>query len=124
MASTLTFKLVTVDGAPADPPPLTTVAPKWEPGDTIPLGRRTLRVIGVRNIDTGQAPMVSGENVRLCPQRSVPFGSSVSIRAGHQRIETGVPSGISRARRSMAALRRRMQPCETRPGRSWGASVP
>ena len=35
MASTLTFKLVTVDGAPADPPSLTTVAPKWEPGDTI-----------------------------------------------------------------------------------------
>jgi hypothetical protein len=32
----------------------TTVAPKWEPGDTIPLGRRTLRVIGVRNIDTDE----------------------------------------------------------------------
>jgi hypothetical protein len=29
----------------------TTVAPKWEPGDTIPLGRRTLRVIGVRYVD-------------------------------------------------------------------------
>lgn len=51
MASTLTFKLVTVDGAPADPPSFTTVAPKWEPGDTIPLGRRTLRVIGVRYVD-------------------------------------------------------------------------
>jgi hypothetical protein len=37
-----TFRLVTVDGAPADPPSFTTVAPKWEPGDTIPLGRRTL----------------------------------------------------------------------------------
>jgi hypothetical protein len=49
--STLTFKLVTVDGAPADSPSLTTVAPKWEPGDTIPLGRRTLRVIGVRYDD-------------------------------------------------------------------------
>jgi hypothetical protein len=42
---------VTVDGAPADPPSLTTVAPKWEPGDVIPLGRRTLRVIGVRYVD-------------------------------------------------------------------------
>jgi hypothetical protein len=48
---TSTFRLVTVDGAPADPPSLTTVAPKWEPGDTIPLGRRTLRVIGVRYVD-------------------------------------------------------------------------
>jgi hypothetical protein len=27
------------------------VAPKWEPGDTIPLGKRTLRVIGVRYDD-------------------------------------------------------------------------
>jgi hypothetical protein len=49
---TCTFRLVTVDGAPGDPPSLTTVAPKWEPGDTIPLGKRTLRVVGVRNIDT------------------------------------------------------------------------
>jgi hypothetical protein len=54
MASTLTFKLVTVDGAPADPPSLATVAPKWEPGDTIPLGKRTLRVIGVRNIEADE----------------------------------------------------------------------
>jgi hypothetical protein len=48
------FALVTVDGAPADPPSLTTVAPKWEPGDMIPLGKRTLRVIGVRNIDSDE----------------------------------------------------------------------
>jgi hypothetical protein len=48
---TCTFRLVTVDGAPADPPSLTTVAPKWEPGDTIPLGPRTLRVIDVRYDD-------------------------------------------------------------------------
>jgi hypothetical protein len=48
---TCTFRLVTVDGVPADPPSFTTVAPKWEPGDTIPLGRRTPRVIGVRYDD-------------------------------------------------------------------------
>jgi hypothetical protein len=41
----------TVDGAPADPPSFTTVAAKWEPGDTMPLARRTLRVIGVRYVD-------------------------------------------------------------------------
>jgi hypothetical protein len=29
---TCTFRLVTVDGAPADLPSLTTVAPKWELG--------------------------------------------------------------------------------------------
>jgi hypothetical protein len=48
---TCTFRLVTVHGGPADPRSFTTVAPKWEPGDTIPLGRRTLRVIGVRYVD-------------------------------------------------------------------------
>jgi hypothetical protein len=43
-----TFKLETEDGAPADPPTFTTVAPMWRAGDTIPLGRRALRVIEVR----------------------------------------------------------------------------
>lgn len=36
MASTLTFKVVTADGAPAVPPSFQTVAPLWRPGDTIP----------------------------------------------------------------------------------------
>jgi hypothetical protein len=62
MASTLTFKLVTVDGAPADPPSLTTVAPKWEPGDTIPLGRRTLRVVDVRETDPDQPTVLVVED--------------------------------------------------------------
>lgn len=48
MASALTFELRRTDGTPADPPTLTTVAPMWRPGDTIPLGRRTLRVVEVR----------------------------------------------------------------------------
>jgi hypothetical protein len=51
MASTLSFELRRADGTPADPPRLTTVAPLWRPGDTIPLGRRTLRVIGVRHVE-------------------------------------------------------------------------
>jgi len=37
---------------------------------------------------------------------------------------TGGPMGSTRARRSMSALRSRMQPCETRPGRSSGSLVP
>ena len=51
MASTLTFELRRVDGTPADPPSFKTVDASWRPGDTIPLGRRTLRVIGVRHDD-------------------------------------------------------------------------
>jgi hypothetical protein len=30
------------------PPTLKSAVPDWRPGDTIPLGRRTLRVVGVR----------------------------------------------------------------------------
>ena len=51
MASTLSFELRRADGTPANPPRLTTVAAMWRPGDVIPLGRRTLRVIGVRHAD-------------------------------------------------------------------------
>ena len=39
-------------------------------------------------------------------------------------IRIGVPTGISCARRRIAALRSRMQPCETRPGIRSGRSVP
>jgi hypothetical protein len=48
---TCTFLLETADGAPADPPSFTTVARLWRAGDTIPLGRRTLRVVDVRETD-------------------------------------------------------------------------
>jgi hypothetical protein len=61
---TCTFRLVTVDGAPADPPSFTTVAPKWEPGDTIPLGPRTLRVIGVPDVeDVAETPVLVVEDM-------------------------------------------------------------
>ena len=39
-------------------------------------------------------------------------------------IVTGVPTGISRARRLIAAFGIRTQPCETRPGRIPGWFVP
>ena len=42
------FKLVLADGTPAEPPTLDTTAPNWRLGDTIPLGRKTLRVVAVR----------------------------------------------------------------------------
>jgi hypothetical protein len=60
---TCTFRLVTVDGAPADPPSFTTVAPKWEPGDMIPLGRTTLRVIGVRDGDVDETTVLVVEDM-------------------------------------------------------------
>jgi hypothetical protein len=59
---TCTFRLVTVDGAPADPPSFTTVAPKWQAGDTIPLGRRTLRVVDVRERDADEPTVLVVED--------------------------------------------------------------
>jgi len=36
------------DGTPADPPNFTAAVPNWKAGDEIPLGRRSLRVVEVR----------------------------------------------------------------------------
>ena len=67
MASTLTFELRRVDGTPADPPTFQTVAPLWRPGDTIPLGRRTLRVIGVRHAeDIDRTTVLIVEDMSRC----------------------------------------------------------
>jgi hypothetical protein len=42
------FRLEDEDGAPADPRTLTSAVPDWRPGDSIPLGRKTLHVVAVR----------------------------------------------------------------------------
>lgn len=58
----LLFKLETREGVPAEPPALSSFVPKWREGDTIPLGRKALRVVGIRGpIDFGAVC------ARLCP---------------------------------------------------------
>jgi hypothetical protein len=57
-----TFKLQTRDGVPADPPTFRTVAWSWRPGDTIPLGRRALRVVDVRAGEVDQDPVLVVED--------------------------------------------------------------
>ena len=57
------FKLETTDGAPAEPPTLATAVPNWRSGDEIPLGRRTLRVVRIRDDDTDQPPVLVVEDV-------------------------------------------------------------
>ena len=52
------FKLETEDGVPAEPPSLSTAVPNWRAGDTIPLGRRTLRVVRVCDDDADQPPVL------------------------------------------------------------------
>jgi hypothetical protein len=57
------FKLETIDGAPAEPPSLATAVPNWRAGDTIPLGRRILRVVHVRDDGADQPPVLVVEDV-------------------------------------------------------------
>jgi hypothetical protein len=52
------FKLETRDGRPAEPPTLSSAVPNWRAGDTTPLGRRTLRVVDVRDADADQPPVL------------------------------------------------------------------
>jgi hypothetical protein len=49
--------------SPADPPTLTTVAPSRQAGDTIPLGRSTLRVVEVQDGDGNSDPVLVVEDV-------------------------------------------------------------
>jgi hypothetical protein len=56
------FRLETPEGMPADPPTIATAAPNWKAGDTIPLGRRTLRVVRIRDYDADQPPVLIVED--------------------------------------------------------------
>jgi hypothetical protein len=57
------FRLEQEDGAPADPPTLKSAVPDWQPGDVIPLGRRTLRVVAIRDDDADQQPALVVEDL-------------------------------------------------------------
>jgi hypothetical protein len=48
------FRLETAEGAVADPATLESAVPNWTAGDTIHVGKKTLRVIGKRDDDADQ----------------------------------------------------------------------
>jgi hypothetical protein len=52
------FRLETRQGVAAEPPTFKTAVPNWRAGDTIPLGRRTLLVVGVRDDEADQPPVL------------------------------------------------------------------
>ena len=52
------FRLETADGEPVEPLTLTSAVLNWRPGDMIPLGQRTLHVLGVRDEDADQPPVL------------------------------------------------------------------
>jgi hypothetical protein len=57
------FRLETADGVAANPPRLESAVPNWKPGDSIYLGSRTLRVVGIRDDDADQPPVLVVEDV-------------------------------------------------------------
>jgi hypothetical protein len=52
------FKLETPNGEPAEPSSFSSAVPNWAPGETIHFGHRTVRVIGVRDNDADQPPVL------------------------------------------------------------------
>jgi hypothetical protein len=59
----LLFRLETVEGEPAEPPTLSAAVPNWKPGDSIYFGYQTLRVVGRRDDDAEQPPVLVVERV-------------------------------------------------------------
>lgn len=60
---TFTFKLERLDGTPAEPPSIRSAVPDMRPGDTIPLGRRTLRVVATQVDEADQPTTLVVEDV-------------------------------------------------------------
>jgi hypothetical protein len=60
---TFTFLLERPDGSPADPTSMRNAVSVWKPGDTIPLGSRSLRVVEVRDQGDDQPPVLVVEDV-------------------------------------------------------------
>ena len=58
------FRLETEDGTPAEPQQLSSAVSNWGAGDTIHLGKRTLRVIGKRDDDADQPPLLIVEDAQ------------------------------------------------------------
>jgi hypothetical protein len=52
------WRLEKRDGLPANPPTLRVAVPNMNVGDTIPLGKRTLEVVGKRDDDADQPPVL------------------------------------------------------------------
>jgi hypothetical protein len=58
------YKLEHEDGTPADPPTFRSApGTSWNAGDTIPLGAKTLRVVGIRDDDADQPSRLVVEDV-------------------------------------------------------------
>ena len=90
------FRLELEGGTAADPPSFETAVPTWRPGDTIPLGRRTLRVVDVRDDDADKPPMLV---VRECLNHRA---ASVTVCLMLCRLALALVCGLALAGPSLA----------------------
>ena len=59
MATAFMYRLELEDGTPADPPTFrSSEGVTWAAGDTIYVGRRTLRVVAIQDDDADQPPVM------------------------------------------------------------------
>jgi hypothetical protein len=65
MAIGYSLRLELEEGTPADPPTFRSGTLNWKAGDTIPLGSRTLRVVGVRDDDADTPPALVVEDAEV-----------------------------------------------------------
>lgn len=71
MALGFMFRLELEDGTPADPPTFRSASGvTWSAGDTIPMGRKTLRVVAVRDDDADQPPALVVQEVESTTRRN------------------------------------------------------
>jgi hypothetical protein len=56
------FRFELADGAPAEPATIEVAVPNMRVGDSVPLGKRTLRVVGTRDDDADQPPVLVVED--------------------------------------------------------------
>jgi hypothetical protein len=71
------FRLETVDGAPAEPPTFATAVSNWSLGDVIPPGHGALRVVGKRDDDADQPPVLVVEDMAGQANSELALGISV-----------------------------------------------
>jgi len=58
------FRLELADGSPAEPSSLSRAVPNWSSGHFIHFGRKTLRVVAVRDDDADSPPVLVVEDLR------------------------------------------------------------
>jgi hypothetical protein len=125
------FKLETTEGRPAEPPTLSSAVPNWSPGDVIPLGSRSLLVVGKRDQRCRFAARArrGGTRVKGAPQGSR-GGSHLSARVpglssieGERTLQSSLALSHKQGKRSARRRTQRRASWAVRPIERPGARL-